>query len=1024
MNRKNTTARKGAFIRTTAMVSAALATTCLPAFAQPAEEGEEEIVVTGSRLAQDPSLSSASPVAMVGGEDIRTSGQIDVAVLLRESPSLQASLPGAFSAFNGTPLGASTLNLRNLGDVRTLVLENGRRHVAGIEGTGSVDVNTISTALLGRVDVLTGGASAVYGGDAVTGVVNFVMRDGASFDGLEVRAQTGITDNGDADEYFVSVANGFETTDGRGSMVFGLEYQRAEPILSGDRDFAGLGLATFAPSIDPAFSNQWVRDYRLPISSEGGIIAVGNSLSPPSAFGRVAGSGGVVGCGTFGAISQVPRCQIVDRNGTLRPYNPGDIFIDPFNASGGDGVPGTPNDEIILPRSERTLFQAALDYEVLPSLNFFADVKLTRTETTESNQVNGFNDDIPIALDNPFIPAGVRAQVQSLIANEGIVPAIRVSRDVLDLSARSNPIAERQTYRVVAGFNGELPGLGLDYDIAYNYGRTDADITTRVRLEDRYFAAIDAVEDPLNPGEIICRVDALGDLNYIPPSSPFPVTNSNFGIKTFGLGDCVPVNIFGYDTISPEAAAFIFQPATSQNEIQQENLIAGIRGDTEGFFSLPGGPIDFGVGYEWRRESSSFTPDAFSASGLTFGTLDDRAGPTNPSSGEYSVTEYYAEVQAPLIEGAPLVERLEVNGAYRKSDYNTFGETDTWTVGARWMPIESLTFRTTLSEAVRIPNIGEAFSPTFAATLGADQDPCNPAFINAGSEFRFDNCVALIGATVTNGTYNSTNFLSAFVTGTNGGNPNLRPEEAETLTYGVVWRPTTEFGGLFNGFLVELDYYEIKIDGLIDSLSGFDIAQNCVDAPTIANQFCAAVDRDPVNGFITDFRSGFINLAAVETSGVDWRADYRFALPMIPGEFEVASRGTRFLSNDEVRDVSAPDEVTDVLTTFTIPEWIFNLSADWSIGDWVLGWQGRYESEQLTPGVELDDLANDPNFVDITSTGSSWVHDFSASYGLSERIELYGGINNALEEEPYIGSLGRPAGPRGRFFFVGVNARL
>jgi len=223
----------------------------------------DRMIVTGSRIASDSTLDAPSPVISIGGEDVRTSGEIDVAALLRESPQLQASLPASFSAFNGTPLGASLLNLRNLGAERTLVLEDGRRHVSGIEGTAAVDVNTISTALLQRVEVLTGGASSIYGADAVTGVVNFVMRDGSSFDGLELRTQAGITDDGDAEEFFLSVANGFDFDNGRGSMVFAAEYQETDPIFAGDRDFAGLGrqfLVPNGPEVQAAFGV----DPRLP----------------------------------------------------------------------------------------------------------------------------------------------------------------------------------------------------------------------------------------------------------------------------------------------------------------------------------------------------------------------------------------------------------------------------------------------------------------------------------------------------------------------------------------------------------------------------------------------------------------------------------------------------------------------------------------------------------------------------------------------------------------------------------------
>lgn len=1025
--------------RTRLLMSVALACFAFPAAAQTEPEDTEArqqtVTVTGSRLSSDSTLESASPVLAIGADDVATSGTIDIGALLRESPQLQASLPGSFSAFSGEPLGASLLNLRNLGSVRTLVVEDGRRHVSGIEGTGSVDVNTISTALLERVEVLTGGASAVYGADAVTGVVNFIMRDGASFDGLEVRAQTGMSGEGDAEEYFISVANGFSTNDGRGSIVFGLEYQASEAIFTGDRSFAGAGLLSQVPNssvvqnafgVDPRFSNAYVPNLRLPISSDGGVIALANAnTSFASAFDEVVASGGVPGCRTIGAAA-IPTCQFFS-NGVLRPYNPGDIYIDPFTASGGDGVPASPNDELLLPASDRVLFQAAMEYEVFSNQSFFADAKFVSTTTLESNQVNGFNDDIPIGLDNPFIPAALQAQIATL-QGEGINPELVMSRDLLDVTTRSNPLAERQTFRIVTGFRGDIPGVGLDYEVAYNYGRTDADITSRSRIEDRYFAALDAVVDP-DTGNIVCRSDL--DPNAVPPTSPFPRVDSNFAITTFrpGDGQCVPVNIFGTNSVSAEAANFIFQPTTSQNEIRQENFMASVVGDTEDYFSLPAGPIKFALGYEWRREQSSFSPDSFALAGLTFGTQASRGGPTNPSGGQFEVQEYFTEVQVPLIQGLPFVEQLEVSGSYRYSDYDTFDATDTWTVGGRWTPVPSLSFRTTLSEAVRIPNIGEAFSPRFTATIGATADPCNPNQIDAGSEFRRANCILFVGPAVGTdpGAYNSANFLSAFVAGSSGGNPDLDPEVAETFTVGAVWRPAGDFNGIFDGLIVTLDYYDIEIEGLISSLAGINIARNCVDAPTINNQFCDAVDRDPTFGFITDFRSGFINLANVETSGIDWRLDYSFGAPNLfgltdPGTIYLSSVGTNFLSNKETRDVSAPNEVTDVLTTISRPEWIFNLNADWEVGPLSLGWRGRYESDQLVPGLEPQDPVNSPDFVNISKTGSSWVHNFSASVSATDRIELYGGVNNAFNEEPYIAQLSRPAGPRGRFFYIGLQA--
>ncbi len=1005
---------------------AALASGAAAAQAEPTdtEERDDVIIVTGSRLQADNTLDSAGPVVAFGAEDIRQSGQLDIATLLRESPALQASLPGSFSAFNGTPLGASFLNLRALGEERTLVLENGRRHVSGNEGTAAVDINSISTALLDRVDVLTGGASAIYGADAVSGVVNFIMRDGSDFDGLELRTQAGVTDDGDAEEYFVSLANGFETGDGRGNIVFASEYQFTSALRSGERDFAGSGLQGLLPNgpatgIDERFSNVWLPDVTLPISSDYGIIALGDGGA--SAFVEAVSSGGVPGCFTIGS-ADIPTCQVVD-GGNLRPYNPGDIFIDGFNASGGDGVPTDPDDEILQPKSERFLFQSMAEYELTDWANFFVDAKYFFSNTQESNQVNGFNDDIPIADDNPFIPAALRAQLGSLRA-DGIDPVIAVSRDTLDANARSNPNAERQTFRIVGGFTGTIEDYGLNYELSYNFGRTDADITSFARVEDRFFAAIDAVQDPTT-GEIVCRSELEG-AGYIPPSSPFPAQNADFNLSTFEAGDgtCVPINIFGQNTITAEAADWIFQPTTSQNTIEQRNFLATLSGSSEAWFSLPAGPIDFALGYEWRAEESAFKPDGLTAAGLTFGTIGSNGGPENASSGEYEVSELFIEGRIPLLADVPFIRRLEVQGAYRYSDYDVFDSTDTWNVGGRWSIVDSLTLRATRSRAVRVPNIFEAFSPVFTDFINAASDPCNPQFIGAGTQFRAQNCALLI-PDIAN--YNSTNFVSARIPGQSGGNPDLEPEVADTLTLGAVWRPAGEFQGVFDGLVVTLDYYDIEIEGLIDSLSAFQIAQNCVDLPTINNQFCDAVDRDPTNGFITGFRSGLVNLGSVETSGVDFRVDYGFDLAdfgNLPGQVLLSSQGTHFIKNEEVRDPAAPEAVTDVLGELSRPEWIVNFNADYLVGEWSFGWRGRFEGDQLLSGIDNDDVEADPDFANILYTGTAFVHDISASYQLSDRFEVYGGVNNLTEVEPYRGALSRPAGPRGRFFFVGVNAEF
>lgn len=991
-----------------------------------AQDTDDNIVVTGSRIQTDSATSAASPVVSIGGEDIATSGQTDIGALLRETPSLQGSLPSNFSAFNvgdteDSDLGIGLLDLRSLGVERTLVLQNGRRHVAGTAGQAAVDVNTIPISMLDRVEVLTGGASSIYGGDAVSGVVNFILRDGSDFDGLEVRGQGGISDNGDAEEAFLSVATGFEFADGRGSAVIGAEYTRTEPVFASDRSFAGSGQFLFAPNSpevsafvgsDPNASNTFIPNATLPVSSRFGIIALGDETDPPSAFGYVASSPD----GTFPTIGSgnIPVVQVFD-NGTLRAYNAGDIFIDPFNAIGGDAIAVNPDLELILPKTNRLVVNGNAEYEINSKMNFFIESKFAFSDTFDSVQVNGFNDDIPIALDNPFIPAALQAQITSL-QNDGLDPVIVMSRDTIDQSVVPLPNAERQTFRIVGGLRGDLTDW-MQYEISYNYGRTNVNVYNRnTRIEDRFFAAVDAVVDPMT-GQIVCRSDL--DDTAEPPLSPFPQARSGFLTFDAGDGQCKPINLFGENTITGEGADFAFIDTVDNTVLTQEVFLATLSGDTSAFFELPAGPIGWAGGVEYRNETSQFTPDPLDTAGLTFGAVS--GGPTSPAGGSFEVWEGFFEGRIPLISDMTLVEYFEVSGAVRISDYDSIGRTTAWSVGGRWQPTEDLTFRGTYSKAVRPPNIGELFSPRQPATIGADQDPCNPQFINAGTSFRAANCAALgIPAG-----YNSTDFNSAFVPGVTGGNPNLSEEQATTITAGFVYQPSD----FLDGLTVIADFYDIKIDGAIDDLAAFDIAQACVDLPTINNQFCDQIFRDPADRNITGFESGQINLGALETRGVDWSVSYTFdVFPFTDnedlGSLTLSSVGTRFLRYNEFQDPVDLTVFEDRLGAFARPKWITNINADWMIGDWNFGWSGRFESSQLLPGIDNSDLDSDPLFSDPTETGRAFVHDITAQYNVSDNLQIYGGINNLLDREPFKATLSRPAGPRGRFFFIGVQANL
>lgn len=1070
----------------------------------PATEEVQPIIVTGSRIALDAVTESISPITVVTSEAIQTSGQADLATQLRNIPALQGSQPGidsinqAAGTGDSSDLGLSLLNLRQLGPVRTLVLEEGRRHVPGTGGSAAVDIGAIPQGRIKSVEVLTGGASSVYGADAVSGVVNFTLRSGRNFDGLEFNVQGGISGQGDAENYSVSLAGGGEFADGRGSAVFSVDYSKQKSLVASERSFAGTGLFGLGFANAAIFNQLGLTDgdfglpagqrpsqafypnVTLPVSSRFGIIAIDNGFA--SAFDAV---NGILPNGTVPRLpgTNIPIAQVFDGT-TLRAFNPG-TFVDPFSASGGDGIGANVN-ELIIPEIEQLVFSAGADFEVTPGVEAFFEGKFAYTNGIDATGTP-FNDDIPIRLDNPFIPTALRSQITTL---QGLAqsPVISVSRDIQDIDVLPTEETERSTIRFVTGLRGEFDKLGWKWELSYNYGRTEVEsVFTNTRLDDRYFYAIDAVgltaanlagfqatgrnigvvrggqsvqinSSAAQVGDIICRSELDGTA---PGVSPFPRPPRNpdgtgraisFTPRT---GACAPINIFGPDSINGAGADFAFVDITNSTILTQQQLLGSLAGDTAEFFELPGGPIGFAAGFEYRKDTSLFTPSPLQNSpGITSGVISS-GSPVRPSPDprfqdpSIKVYEGFGEFRAPLLAGMKFVDLLEVSGAVRYSDYNTIGKTLAWNVGGRYKPHETLTLRGTYSVAVRAPNLAELFGPVRAATIGLLADPCAVQNITLGSNFRAANCATFVPAG-----FNPATLGSAFRPGTTGGNPNLQEEEAKTFTAGFVWQPR----GMLSGFSLIADYYNIEITDAVGSLSGLQIAQACVDLPTTQNQFCPLITRNPTTRLIDNFTAGNVNLGAITARGVDFAATYNLDVPFGRdlGTIDLSVTGTYFLEDTTVFEAIPGAglgaltglaleqallirEITnDNIGEFGTPEFIANLGVTWNLENFTVGWTGRYESSQLSPGVTnisvvdvvIDGgavVVNDDNtFIPLAQrdTGDSLVSDFFASYDFAEKFSLYGGVNNAFDREPYLGSLVRPIGVRGRFFYVGLRGKF
>lgn len=971
----------------------------------------EEVVVTGSRIIRR-ELDTPAPISVVGAEAIAESGETDIAKLLREVPALNGSL----TATNSTNLtgdqesadlvnaaGVGRLNLRNLGTNRTLVLVNGRRHVSAIQGSADVDTGTIPIALIERVETLTGGSSAIYGADAVSGVVNFVLKE--DFEGVDYRLQYAAPEEGGAENVFAAITAGTNFADGRGNVTFSFEYFNQEILRARDRDFADnegfFELLSNSQALSDAFgrnpdaANVFVPDFRINFSSSRGIIALREAGSGGSVFGGL-----IDGDNDFGVIPGVPALQVFDGNG-VREFNRG-IESNPFEASGGDGIETINPFEAIAPDIERYNINVLSHFEIVDGWEAYGELKYVQSDVIDSAGIN-FNDDIPIALDNAFIPADLQGQIDAAIA-QGITPQITMSRDILDEAVRGDVDTSRTTFRLVGGIRKDFDN-GMRFDMSYNYGRTDIDTTNlNSRVEDRFFAGVDAVVDPAT-GNIVCRSDI--DPSVIPPSSPFPSSREGFLTFEPGDGQCRPINLFGTDSITADARGWAWIPTQETSQIEQTQFLASLAGNTEALFSLPGGPAQWAIGYEYREETSDFSPPELERAGLLYNTANEARGIV---MGEYDVSEVFAEVSLPILADLPLIQTLTVDASFRYTDHSTAGDIDTYGVGAMWQPIDSVRVRGSYNRAVRAPNIFELFSPPQPAFLGVTADPCNPQNIDAGTGFRRQNCALFVAPD-----FDAADFLSARTAGTTGGNENLAPEEADTYTFGVIWQP--EF---LDGLAITIDYYDITIDQAIDSLAGVDIANLCVDLPSINNVYCDAIVRDPNRGnAIVDFTSGNVNLGSFETDGIDIGVTYDHQI----GESSLR-HGVMInyvLNNSEFPDPLDPGFELPDLEQLGIPETIINYNLNWDWQRWGLAYQLRWQSSQFNSGITPEDVAGNPLFADPLKTGDAFVHDVSFRFDLADGIMLSGGINNLTDEEPFLGTYIRPVDTLGRTFFFGVQ---
>jgi outer membrane receptor protein involved in Fe transport len=907
----------------------ALALISAPAFAQDATPQADTateandptaIVVTGSRIAR-PDLESSVPVSVVGQTQIQQTGAANIQDVLADLPAVGQNISRTSSNFSTTGNGQATVNLRNLGSARTLVLVNGRRFVPGLPGTSIVDLNTIPTDLIKKIEVVTGGASAVYGSEAIAGVVNFVLDD--KFEGLRVRGQGNITDKGDSGRRLVSLTAGKSFANGAGHIAINGQYDKDDGLRSKDRDYSA-------------------RD--IPNRSS---FAAQGLFSPDGSFAPGAGTF------TFGPNNELKNYQGAN--------------IDGYNRAA---------DRYLSVPVERYLGTLLANYEFSDKLTVFTELTYAKTKSRSrlEPQAVAYTDlayadgsafeGIPIA--NPFIPQAVK---DAMVAGDtAFLPFRRRSNDIFD---RSN-VNDRTTWRALVGFRGTF-GKSLNWDLSYSHGDTKDSTSSGTILAPLYANALNAVAGPNGP---VCAINVDAD-----PSNNDPA--------------CVPINIFGRNTVSSAAAAYVTnngQRSTYDARVKQDVVTANLSGSLFSVFGAS--PVGFALGAEYRREQSSEDFDTATNLGTTLGNqLSD-------TFGSYNVKEVYGEVSAPLLEDRPFFHYLGVEGAVRYADYSTVGSVWSWKLGGEWAPVRDLRFRAVYSEATRAPNISELFSAQ-SETFPAVIDPCDQ---KAGGGDTADitiprnelpaACLAIPAIAAASSTANGFTYTTAqiqTINGFTGGNRNLKQEVAQTLTLGAVFAPRA-----IPGFNVTVDYYRIKVKDAIGIIGQQTSLDECLTGSGAA-LFCNNIIRDP-SGRVKTINALNLNTGSYRVEGIDTQVGYRRAFSSSVS-IDTTVRWTHLLEQSQTSFPGGPTQnelrQLDCYSCGRLGTGFrdkVNASTTINWNNFSLNWRVNYLSSVV------DDNTSDTPI----ATGAVWYHDAQLRIGIDQakKFEFYFGIDNIFDRKP------------------------
>ncbi|MEQ1808420.1 MAG: TonB-dependent receptor [Terricaulis sp.] len=930
------------------------------AFAQDAAafEDEEAIVVTGTRI-RSPGVVSASPIDSVDAEEIARQQQPELERVIRVLP---ITIPGDGQNTNNGTIGAATLNLRGLGPQRNLIMMDGQR-VTPFGPPGTVDTQVIPTALIERIDIITGGASATYGSDAISGAINMIMR--RDFEGVDLTYNRSITGEGDGEINSAALTMGAGLENNRGNVTLSLNYGNREGVLFGARPLGRLGIVT----ADGGGYSEFLSGQPplAPPAGCGGDDTVatsqgGSSRTVPTRLSIAGGPG----------LGQFRDDGTIGANCSLFNFNPYNYYQTPQERFGGSAIGYFDVNENVEAYARFSFAKTAVDQQVAPS--------------------GLFSDTFWVPLSNPLIGASARNTIVStgetgrvggtVVAggsspnwrdqnSNGVVDApddllLSFNRRTVELGPRSTTNTQ-DWYQLVFGVRGDFND-SVHYDLSFSHGESDR------TLQNFGYTNVTHIADQL----------------YSLDGVTCALTSDTA---------CVPINLFGgQGTITPQAAAYASATGILRFGYSQTVGTGVISGDLPFQSPWASSPVAFSVGAEYREEEGFAEPDeCFKLAPAS--CMGGFGGNVLPIHGGFNAFELFGETIIPLLEGQPFAESLSLELGYRASDFEPSGQNESWKYGLSWEPIDGLRFRAMQQRAVRAPNVGEIASPITSGLDNAAVDPCsigNAANIDATLRAL---CISTGMTNAQVGTVEDlvSNQVNVFI----GSDPlNLpAPESANTTTIGFVWQP--DLGESILRPTLTVDYYDIQIDNYINAPPAQSILDGCYLAgdPNI----CARVRR--VGGTLTIPGSGLTalttNLETLGAEGLEIGAQFGLDVGSL-GTLRFTFNGNHYLSNEftdfsvlgatNCKGVFAASCGGNFGTPLPTDRWIQRTL--WEVGDFEFSYLWRHLSS-----VESS-LPADQIFPAFQSIDAYDYIDLSAAWQVNENARLMVSVTNVTEQDP------------------------